>query len=96
LEKPILLDDAVTERLGRLPRPEQSECLLALRELRKAFGHPHGHGGLGIRKLRARTFECRATIRLRYLFESRPDCLYVFALADHDEIRRMLWSGKLG
>jgi len=95
LGKPIVIGVAALDRLGGLIRSERAECLLALYDLHEAFGKPHQHTGLSIRKLRAKTFECRATIKLRYLFENRPECLYVFALADHDEVQRMLRSGKL-
>ena len=95
MDKPTLIDAIVFERLGRLTPSERAECLLALHELRDAFGKPHQHTGLSIRKLRAKTFECRANIKLRYLFENRPECLYVFALANHDEIQRMLRTGRL-
>ena len=96
MNKPPLVDAAVSERLATLSRTERAECLLAIHDLREAFGKPHQPAGLSIRKLRAKTFECRAMIRLRYLFESRPECLYIFALANHDEIHRMLRSGHLG
>ena len=95
MKKPLLIDAAVFERLEPLARAERAECLLALHELRKVFGQPHAHSGIGIRKLRARTFECRANLALRFLFQNRADCLYVFALADHDEVRRLLKIGKL-
>lgn len=95
MDKPTLSDAVVFERLGALSRSERAECLLALHDLREAFGRPHQHTGLSIRKLRAKTFECRATIKLRYLFENRPECLYVFALADHDDVQRMLRTGML-
>ena len=92
MKKPLLIDAAVIERLEPLAR---AECLLALHELRKVFGQPHVHSGIGIRKLRARSFECRANLALRFLFQNRADCLYVFSLADHDEVRRLLKTGKL-
>jgi hypothetical protein len=95
LKKPLLIDAAVFERLESLVRAERAECLLALHELRKTFGLPHVHSGLGIRKLRARTFECRGNLALRFLFQNRADCLYVFALADHDEVQRLLKTGQL-
>jgi hypothetical protein len=50
---------------------------------------------LGIRKLRATTFECRGNLKLRFLFENRPECLYIFALLSHDEVRRLLRSGRI-
>lgn len=95
MDKPTLIDAAVFERLGGLSRAERAECLLTLHDLREVFGRPHQHTGLSIRKLRAKTFECRATMKLRYLFENRPECLYVFALADHDEVQRILRTGTL-
>jgi hypothetical protein len=94
LKKPTLIDAGVFERLGDLPRSERADCLLALCELQDSFGRPHIHNGLSIRKLRGKTFECRANLRLRYLFQDRSDCLYVFDLATHDEVQRRLRSGK--
>jgi hypothetical protein len=69
--------------------------MLALHELQEGFGQPHLHAGLAIRKLRATTFECRGNLKLRFLFENRPECLYVFALLFHDEVRRLLRSGRM-
>jgi hypothetical protein len=95
LKKPILIDAIVFERLSDLPRSERADCLLAIHELPTSFGQPHIHSGLSIRKLRGKTVECRANLRLRYLFQNRVDCLYIFALATHDEVQRILRSGKL-
>jgi hypothetical protein len=69
--------------------------MLALHELQDGFGQPHLHVGLAIRKLRTTTFECRGNLKLRFLFESRPECLYVFALLSHDEVRRLLRSDRI-
>jgi hypothetical protein len=95
LKKPTLIDPNVFERLGKLPRGERADCLLALHELQDAFGQPHLHAGLSIRKLRATAFECRGNLHLRFLFENRPECIYVFALLSHDEVRRLLRSGRI-
>ena len=95
MKKPTLIDPEVFQRLGQLSRGEQADCLLALHELQDGLGQPHLHGGLAIRKLRATTFECRGNLKLRFLFESRPECLYVFALLSHDEVRRLLRSGRI-
>jgi len=53
------------------------------------------HAGLAIRRLRATTFECRGNLKLRFLFENRPECLHILALLAHDEVRRLLRSGRL-
>jgi hypothetical protein len=95
LKKPTLIDPEVFQRLGQLPRSERADGLLALHELQDGFGQPHLHAGLAIRKLRTTTFECRGDLKLRFLFESRPECLYVFALLSHDEVRRLLRSGQV-
>ncbi len=95
MKKPTLIDPEVFQRLGQLSRSERADCLLALHELQDGFGQPHLHAGLAIRKLRATTFECRGNLKLRFLFESRPECLYVFALLSHDEVRRLLRSGRI-
>ena len=95
MKKPTLIDPAVFQRLSKLPRAERADCLLALHELQEAFGQPHQHSGLAIRKLRATTFECRGNLQLRFLFQNRPECLYIFALLNHDEVHRLLRSGQL-
>ena len=69
--------------------------MLALHELQDGFSQRHLHAGLAVRKLRTTTFECRGNLRLRFLFEHRPECLYVFALLSHDEVRRLLRSGRM-
>jgi hypothetical protein len=68
--------------------------LLALCELAEKFGRPHTHSGLGIRKLGAKLFECRASLALRFVFQDRPDDLFVSFLGNHDEIRTLLRRGK--
>ena len=95
MKKPTLIDPEVFQRLGQLPRSERADGLLALHELQDGFGQPHLHAGLAIRKLRATTFECRGDLKLRFLFENRPECLYVFALLSNDEVRRLLRSGRI-
>jgi len=94
LNKPLSIDPAVMQRLGRLPKSERAECLLALCELAEAFGQPHAHSGLGIRKLGRRLFECRGSLALRFIFQHRPTDLFVSFLGNHDEIKALLRSGR--
>lgn len=81
-------------RLSALPKDQRAECLLALCDLAETFGKPHLHSGLGIRKLRQTTFECRGNIGLRFLFHNRATDLYVSFLGDHNEIRAALKTGR--
>jgi hypothetical protein len=94
LAKPLSIDPGVFRRLRELARNERVECLLALCELIENFGRPHLHSGLGIRKLGNKLFECRGGIGLRFIFQDRPEDLFVSFLGDHDEIKALLKSGK--
>jgi hypothetical protein len=95
LKKPLSLDPRVLKRLKHLEKGDRVECLLALLELADSFGQPHRHGGIGIRKLSDRLFECRGNLGLRFLFEDRSEALFVFFLGDHGEIQKLLRSGSL-
>jgi len=81
-------------RLSSLPKEQRSECMLALCELCEAFGQPHLHSGLSIRKLKEKTFVCRGNLSLRFVFYDQPDNLYVSFLGNHDEVRAGMKSGK--
>jgi hypothetical protein len=94
LSKSLAIAPEVLKRLRGLAKDDKTECLLALCELADAFGRPHVHGGLGIRKLGERLFECRGTLALRFLFQDRPAELFVSFLGNHDEVKALLRRGK--
>jgi len=94
LSKLLSIDPAVLQRLQRLPKNERIECLLALSALPDSFGRPHVHSGLGIRRLGKKLFECRGNVALRFIFQDRPDDLFVSFLGNHDEVKALLQSGK--
>jgi hypothetical protein len=96
LAKLLSIDPLVIRRLRELPKDERVECLLALCELTDSFGQPHRHGGLGVRKLGGKLFECRGTLVLRFLFQDRPGELYVSFLGTHDEVKALLRRGAYG
>jgi hypothetical protein len=94
LSKLLAFDPAVLSRLRELPKSERVECLLALCDLVDAFGRPHAHSGLGIRKLGGKLFECRGNRDLRFIFQDRGAELFVSFLGNHDEIRTLLRRGS--
>ena len=96
MSKSLAIAPEVLKRLRGLAKNDKTECLLALCELADAFGRPHVHGGLGIRKLGERLFECRGTLALRFLFQDRPAELFVSFLGNHDEVKALLRRGKYG
>ena len=96
MKKPLVIEPEVLARLRNLPKEERSACLLAILNLVEAFGRPHLHAGLSIRKLRPNLFECRGTIDLRILFKSLPEQLLVCFLGNHNEVQQVLRNGRFG
>ena len=94
MSKLLSIDPAVLRRLKGLPKDEKADCLSALCELPEAFGCPHVHSGLGIRKLGDKIFECRGNVSLRFIFQDRPSDLFVSSLGNHDEVKALLHTGK--
>lgn len=92
--KLLSIDPRVLRRLRELSKVDRVECLLALCELTDAFGEPHRHAGLGIRKLGGELFECRGTLALRFVFQHRGGELYVSFLGTHDEVKALLHRGS--
>ncbi len=90
MKKSLVLSPAVQKRLHALPEAERVGAVLALLELGAAFGNPHVHSGIGIRKLRANIFECRAGLANRFAFQDVGDTLVVVFVGDHDQLRRWL------
>ncbi len=94
MSKLLSIDPAVLRRLQNLPKSERTECLLALCELPEAFGRPHVHSGLGIRKLGDKIFELRGNVSLRFIFQDRPSELFVSFLGSHNEVKTLLRTRK--
>jgi hypothetical protein len=94
LTKPLSIAPGVLRRLRHLPKSEKVACPLALCELADSFGQPHTHGGIAIRKLGTKLFECRGSLALRFVFQDRPADLFVSFLGNHDEVKALLRSGK--
>ena len=90
MKKSLIIGPDVQKRLRALPREQCADVVLKLLELGDAFGKPHAHSGLGIRKLRADLFECRVGLSLRILFRASPDALILRFIGSHDEVQKYL------
>jgi hypothetical protein len=90
LKKSLVIDADVQKQLLALPGEQFANVARKLLELNKAFGRPHEHSGLGLRKLRADLFECRAGLSLRVLFRATPGALSVRFIGTHDEVQKYL------
>jgi hypothetical protein len=94
LSRLLSFDPVVIKRLKAAPTADRAAIVLALIELPDAFGQPHAHAGLGIRKLGDKLFECRAGLAIRALFLDRGVDLFVFFLGNHDQVQALLRRRK--
>jgi hypothetical protein len=86
----ILLSERFRAIVREYPKPTRIEIGRSIDLLQSSLGDPHGHTGLGIRKLVNKYFEMRAGLELRLVFRLDPDSIsFVFA-GTHDEVRRFL------
>ena len=90
----LTIDPSVLRRLRQVTKSDRVQCLLALCDLVDGYGQPHVHGGLGIRKLGNKLFECRGNRDLRFIFQDRTGELFVSFLGNHDEIATLLRRGS--
>jgi mRNA-degrading endonuclease RelE of RelBE toxin-antitoxin system len=88
--KEIELDDDFRLKVKALSKEDRSIIGSTISDIQEAFGNPHVHSGIGVRKLRPRLYEARTDLGQRLLFEDREECLFFFKLGNHDEIRKYL------
>ena len=66
----------------------------ALAQVGAAFGDPHQHRGLGIRKLARRSYEIRVQRQWRVVFIHDGETLVAYDIMDHDEVSLWLRGQK--
>jgi mRNA-degrading endonuclease RelE of RelBE toxin-antitoxin system len=89
----------ITSRFRRqirsLKREDRRKIGAAIEVVRAAWGHPHLHAGIGLRKLGRDFYECRSGLQTRLVFELANDGVLLFhLLANHDEVRRFIKTLK--
>jgi len=90
--KPILFTSRFRAMLKNCSTAELAEIAAAIDRLEQQLRHPHGHSGLGIRKLTRDYFELRVGRDMRSVFKLEKEAVtFVFA-GNHDEIQRFLRS----
>ena len=86
------MDKGFRLRVKALSRTEREIIGHAISDIQEAFGNPHIHSGIGVRKLKHSLYEARIDLGQRLLFEDREDCLFFFKLGNHGEIQKYLKS----
>ena len=73
----------------------QAEVRSAAALLPEAFGKPHVHQGLGVRKV-GKYFEFRVGLKRRVLFVIRKGDAVLVTVGDHDDIVRFIRENPKG
>jgi mRNA-degrading endonuclease YafQ of YafQ-DinJ toxin-antitoxin module len=89
----LALTEAFQRDVGVLAEEQRAAVFEVMLALPAAFGEPHAHAGLGVRKLHASgIFEARVGLGLRLVFTFESGTLTLVRLGRHDDIRRYLRS----
>lgn len=88
--------DDLLEILRSKSKPERQAIGDAIQQVLENWGRPHGHSGIGIRRLTRTIFECRVGLddRLAFLFIATPPELVFFFLGNHDGIQKLIRSQR--
>jgi mRNA-degrading endonuclease RelE of RelBE toxin-antitoxin system len=77
-------------RARQLSEDQRKQAAKATDSLREAFGSPHRHSGLGIRRLAGNLYEFRVGRDLRVIFELSGSRAEFVTIGNHDDVRRFL------
>jgi hypothetical protein len=85
----VLLSERIKKTAGKLPTDVREKASKAIADVACAFGDPHQHRGLGLRKLARRSYEIRVHLQWRVVFVQAGDALVAYDVMNHDEVA--LW-----
>ncbi|MEX1119418.1 MAG: hypothetical protein WEB60_11565 [Terrimicrobiaceae bacterium] len=85
----VLLSERIRKTAAKLSPELREKTSASISKVAAAFGDPHKHRGLGLRKLAKRSFEIRVHLQWRVVFIHDGASLIAFDVLNHDEVR--LW-----
>ncbi len=85
----VLLSERIRKTAGKLPSGVREKASQAIAAVGAAFGDPHRHRGLGLRKLARRSYEIRVHLQWRVVFVHDGKVLVAYDVMTHDEVS--LW-----
>lgn len=85
----VLLTERFRKTADTLSQETRAGASKAIAEVGAAFGNPHQHRGLGLRKLAKRSYEIRVDRQWRVVFILDGDTLIAYDIMNHDEVS--LW-----
>ena len=75
--------------LKSIPTARRAEILAAMKAVEAAYGQPHLHAGVGLRRIRP-FMECRCGLDLRLIFQREKDALVFHLCGTHEEVGAFL------
>ena len=85
----VLLTPRIRKTAEKLPADVRQKASAAIAEVAAAFGDPHAHRGLGLRKIARRSYEVRVNLQWRVVFIHDGETLAAYDVMTHDEVA--LW-----
>ena len=85
----VLLTERIRKTADKMPPDLREAIAKAIAEVGAAFGDPHQHRGLGLRKLARRSYEIRVQRQWRVVFIYDRETLTAYDIMNHDEVS--LW-----
>jgi mRNA-degrading endonuclease RelE of RelBE toxin-antitoxin system len=86
----VLLSERIQKTAGKLPEDVREKAAKAIADVAAAFGDPHQHRGLGLRKLAKRSYEIRVHLQWRVVFLHDGKTLIAYDVMNHDDVLRWL------
>ena len=85
----VRLTPRIRKTADKLPPDVRTKASAAIAQVAAAFGDPHTHRGLGLRKIARRSYEIRVHLQLRVVFIHDGETLTAYDVMNHDEVS--LW-----
>lgn len=86
----VLLSERIRKTAEKLTPELREKASRAIADVGAAFGDPHRHRGLGLRKLAARSYEIRVHLHWRIVFIHDGKALVAYDVMSHDDVARWL------
>ena len=86
----VQLSPRIRKTAEKLPNDVRAKASEAIAQVAAAFGDPHTHRGLGLRKLARRSYEIRVHLQWRVVFLHDGETLTAYDVMNHDEVTRWL------
>ena len=85
----VLLSERIKKTADKLSPGLREKASQTIADVAAAFGEPHRHRGLGLRKLASRSYEARVHLQWRVVFIHDKNALIAYDVMTHDEVA--LW-----